>query len=221
VIHTIPDLVASNPDLGQMIGASTDAEQALIDAFLRYIYMFMAVISTGFAVTSVLRLRSEEEAGRAELVLATGVSRTSWAGATVAIAGFGVLVLSLVMGLGLAVGYALGTGEWGKLADQLAAQLSYAPGVLLVAAVAIVLPGALPRWSGVAWAGVAFIGVQVMLGETLRFPDWVDAISPFWHLPQLPVDSFDPIPAAAELALATALVLLSLWGHRRRDITAG
>lgn len=220
VIPTIPDLVASNPDLGQAIGASADAEQAVIDAFLRYIHLFMAVVSTGFAVASVLRLRSEEEAGRTELVLATPVSRTSWAGATVTVAGLGVLVLSLAMGLGLAVGYALGMGDWSELAGQLASQLSYAPGVLLVAAVAIVLPGALPRWSGLAWAGVAFVCVQVMLGETLRWPDWVEAISPFWHLSQLPVESFDLVPAAAELALATVLVLLGLRGHRRRDITA-
>ena len=75
VIPTIPDLVASNPDIAQFIGASPDAEQALIDAFLRYIFLFMAVISTGFAVTSVLRLRSEEESGRAEAVLATRVPR--------------------------------------------------------------------------------------------------------------------------------------------------
>jgi ABC-2 type transport system permease protein len=221
VIPTIPDLVASNPDIAQAIGASADAEQAIIDAFLRYIHVFMAVVSTGFAVTSVLRLRSEEEAGRAELVLATPVRRTSWVGATVAVAGLGVLALSLAMGLGLAVGYALGMGEGDQLASQLAAQLSYAPGVLLVAAVAIALPGLLPRWSGLAWAGVAFVAFQVILGETLRLPDWVDAISPFWHLPQLPVETFDPVPAAAELALATVLVLLSLWGHRRRDITVG
>lgn len=222
VIPTLPDLVASNPDLGQAIGAPADAEveQAVIDAFLRYIHLFMAVVSTGFAVTSVLRLRSEEEAGRTELVLATPVSRTSWAGATVAVAGLGVLVLSLATGLGLAVGYALGMGDWSELADQLASQLSYAPGVLLIAAVALVLPGALPRWSGLAWAGVAFVSVQVMLGDTLRWPDWIEAISPFWHLPQLPVERFDPVPAAAELALATALVLLALRGHRRRDITA-
>jgi ABC-2 type transport system permease protein len=221
VIPTIPDLVASNPDIAQVIGTSADAEQALIDAFLRYVYVFMAVVLTGFAVTSVLRLRSEEETGRDELVLATPVSRASWLGATVVVAGLGVLVLSLAMGLGLAVGYALGMDEWDQVASQLAAQLSYAPGVLLVAAVAITFPGLFPRWSGLAWAGVAFVLFQVMLGETLRLPDWVDAISPFWHLPQLPVETFNPVPAVAELALATVLVLLSLWGYRRRDVTAG
>ena len=221
VIPTIPDLVASNPDIAQVIGASADAEQALIDAFLRYIFLFMAVVSTGFAVTSVLRLRAEEESGRAEVVLATRIRRTSWVGATVLVAGIGALALSLLMGLGLAMGYALGMGEWDRLAGQLGGQLSYLPGVLLVAAVSVAITGLRPRWSLLAWAGVAFVFFQVMLGETLRLPDWVDGISPFWHLPGLPVETFDPLPAVAELVLAAALVLLGLWGYRRRDVAAG
>jgi ABC-2 type transport system permease protein len=221
VIPTIPDLVASNPDIAEVIGATADAEEALIDAFLRYVFVFMAVISTGFAVTSVLRLRSEEESGRAEAVLATRVRRTSWVGAVCLVAGLGALVLSLLMGLGLAIGYALGMGDWGRVADQLGGQLSYLPGVLLVAAAAVAVAGLAPRWSMLAWAGVAFVFFQVMLGETLRLPDWIDGISPFWHLPELPVETFDPIPAFAEIVLAAALVLLGMWGYRRRDVAAG
>jgi ABC-2 type transport system permease protein len=221
VIPTIPDLVASNPDIAQVIGASADAERALIDAFLRYIFLFMAVISTGFVVASVLRLRSEEESGRAEVVLATQVRRTSLVGATLLVAGVGALLLSLLMGLGLALGYGLGMGEWDQLADQLGGQLSYLPGVLLVAAVAVAIAGLLPGWSLLAWAAVAFALLQVMLGETLRLPDWIDGISPFWHLPGLPVETFRPLPAVTELVLAAALVLLGLWGYRRRDVASG
>lgn len=221
VIPTIPDLVASNPDIAQFIGASPDAEQALIDAFLRYIFLFMAVISTGFAVTSVLRLRSEEESGRAEAVLATRVPRSSWFAATVVVVALGSLALSVAMGLGLAVGYGLGTGEWDQVVAQVGGQLSYLPGVLVVAGGAVAIIGVRPLWSLLAWGGVAFIFFQVMLGETLRLPDWIDSISPFWHLPELPVQAFDPTAAVAELVLAAALVALGLWGFRRRDVATG
>jgi ABC-2 type transport system permease protein len=221
VIPTIPDLVASNPDIARVIGASADAEQALIEAFLRYIFLFMAVISTGFAVTSVLRLRSEEESGRAEALLATRVGRTSWVCATVLVAGLGALVLSVLMGFGLAVGYGLGMGEWDRVAAQVGGQLNYLPGVLLVTAAAVAINGLLPRWSLLAWAGVAFVFFQVILGETLRLPNWLDTLSPFWHLPELPVEAFHPVPGVAELVLAAALVVLGLWGYRRRDVAAG
>lgn len=220
VIPTIPDLVASNPDIAAAIGASADAEQALIDAFLRYIFVFMAAISTGYVVTAVLRLRTEEESGRADAVLATRVRRTTWVGGTVLVTGLGAVLLMLLMGVGVGVGYGLGMGEWGSFASQLGGQLSYLPAVLLVAAVSVAITGLLPRWSLLAWAAVAFGMFQVLLGEALRLPGWIDAISPFWHLPGVPVESFDPLPALIELVLAAAVVLLGLWGYRRRDVSA-
>lgn len=220
MIPTIPELVASNPELAQAIGASADAEQALIDAFLRYVFVLMAVISTCFVVASVLRLRSEEESGGAEAVLATRVGRSAWVGATVLVTGVGALVLSMLMGLGLAVGYGLGMGEWDRVAAHVGGQLSYLPGVLLVAAAAVAIAGLFPRWSLLAWVSVGFIFLQLMLGETLRLPDWIDGISPFWHLPRLPVETLDPLPAVVELLSAAALLLLGLWGYRRRDVTA-
>ena len=218
VIPTVPDLVKSNPDIGEFLGASADAEQALIDAFLSYILLFLAVVSTGFAVSSVLRLRSEEETGRAEAVLATGVSRTAWVAATVAVAALGCLILTVLMGLGLALGYGLGMGEWEEVGTQVAGQLAYLPGVLVVAAFAVAVVGLLPRRSLLAWILVAAVFFQTMLGETLRLPDVVDAISPFWHLPGVPGEPFDPIPGLVELLLALALVALGLWGYRRRDL---
>jgi len=221
VVPTIPDLVASNPDIALAIGASADAERALIDAFVGYIFLFMGVVSTGFAVTSVLRLRSEEESGRAEVVLATQVSRSSWVGATLVVAVVGALLLSLLMGLGFATGYGVGMGEWDRLAGQLGGQLSLLPAVLLVAAVAVAIAGLLPGWSLLAWVGVAFVFFQVMLGDTLRLPDWIDGMSPFWHLPRLPVETFEPLAAVAEIVLAAALMLLGIWGYRRRDIASG
>lgn len=219
VMPTVPDLVASNPDIAEFIGASVDAEQALIDAFLRYIFLFMAVLSTGFAVTSVLRLRSEEETGRAEMVLATTVRRSSWVGATLVVATLGTTVLSVLMGLGLALGYGVGMHDWDEPPGQVVAQLSYVPGVLLLMAIAAALTGLLPRASLLAWAPVTFVAVQALLGETLRLPDWVNGISPFWHLPGLPVEPYQVTPTLVLLTLTAALVVLTMWGYRRRDIT--
>lgn len=221
VIPTIPDLVASNPDIAEVIGADGDAEQALVDAFLNYVHLFMAVIATGFAVASVLRLRSEEESGRAEVVLTTGVGRTAWLVSNVAVTGVGVVVLCALMGLGLAVGYGLGLGEWDQVAAQVGAQLAYTPAVLVVAAVAVVLVGVAPRWARAAWAVVAFVFLQVLLGQTLRLPDWVSAVSPFWHLPGVPVESFDPVPAAVEVGVALVLVVVGVLAFSRRDVTTG
>ena len=142
VIPTVPDLIASNPEMADVVGASGQAaEDALGDAFLGYIYLFMAVIACGFVVSSVLRLRAEEEVGRTEVVLATPVSRTGWMAATTAVALIAAAKLTVLMGLGLAVGYGLGSGEWDQVLPQLGGQSAYLPGTLAVVALAVALYG--------------------------------------------------------------------------------
>jgi ABC-2 type transport system permease protein len=124
------------------------------------------------------------------------------------------------MGFGLAVGYGLGMGEWDQVLTQVAGQLAYLPGVLVVAGFAVAVAGLLPGRSVLAWTLVAAVFFQTMLGQTLRLPEAVDAISPFWHLPKVPEETFDPIPGLVELTLAVALTLLGLWGFRRRDLAS-
>jgi ABC-2 type transport system permease protein len=84
--------------------------------------------------------------------------------------------------------------------------------------VAVTVAGLLPRRSIESWGLVALVFVQNMLGQTLRLPDGANALSPFWHLAGVPAEPFQPTPAVVELAIAFALVLLGLWGYRRRDL---
>jgi ABC-2 type transport system permease protein len=221
VIPTIPDLIASNPEMADVVGASADAEDTLVDAFLAYIFVFMAVISCGFVVASVLRLRTEEETGRAEAVLATPVSRTTWIAATTALALLTAAKLTVLMGVGLALGYALGTGDWTQVLPQVGGQLAYLPGTLVIGALAVALYGLLPRATGLAWAAVALVALQVILGQLLGLPDAVEAVSPFWHLAAVPVDDFTVVPFLLLLLLAVALIAVGMWGYRRRDAATG
>lgn len=222
VIPTVPDLIESNPEMADVVGASGQAaEDALIDAFLGYIYLFMALIACGFIVASVLRLGTEEEVGRAEVVLATPVSRTSWMAATTALALVAAVKLTILMGLGLAIGYGLASGEWDQVLTQVVGQLAYLPGTLVVGGLAAALFGLLPRGTGIAWTAVALIALQVVLGQLLQLPDAVQAISPFWHLAAFPVDDFEVVPFVSLLLLTAALVAAGLWGYRRRDAVAG
>ena len=222
VIPTVPDLIESNPEMADVVGASGQAaEDVLVDAFLGYIYLFMALIACGFVVASVLRLGAEEEVGRAEVVLATPVSRTSWMAATTALALVAAAALTILMGLGLAVGYGIGSGEWDQVLTQVVGQLAYLPGTLVVGALAAALFGLLPRGTGIAWAAVALIALQVVLGQLLQLPDAVQAISPFWHLAAVPVDDFEVVPYVSLLLITAALVAAGLWGYRRRDAVAG
>jgi ABC-2 type transport system permease protein len=218
VVPTVPDLLESNPEIADYIGVGSAAEAAVIDAFLRYVLLFLAVVTTGFGVGAVLRQRAEEESNRAEQVLATRTSRTQWMGSIVAVAVAGSLVVATSTGIGLAVGYALAGGAPGTATAVVGNQLTYVPAVLVVVGFAAAVVGLVPRMAPFAWALAGVSGLQVMLGQTLRLPDWIQAMSPFWHLPGVPEAPLDVVPGAVELALAAVLAGIGLWGHRRRDL---
>ncbi|WP_051485986.1 ABC transporter permease [Nocardioides sp. J54] len=220
VVPSIPELVESNPEMADVVGAAAGGE-ALVDAFLAYIFLFMAVVSCGFAVSAVLRLRAEEEAGRAELVLGTPVRRSAWLGATAAFTFLVTAVLTVLMGAGLAVGYALGSGDWEHLTGHVGGQVAYLPGTLVVGAVAVALHGAVPRAGALAWALLAYVAVQVMLGELLGLPDWAEAVSPYSHLAEVPRESWEAWPSLALVVVAAALTAAGIAGFRRRDIASG
>jgi ABC-2 type transport system permease protein len=75
-----------------------------------------------------------------------------------------------------------------------------------------------PRAVGIAWAALAFCFVLGWLGGLLDPPRWVDALSPFWHTPAVPVDAVTLATPLVILVVALALIGLGVAGFRRRDL---
>lgn len=221
VVPSIPDLVAANPDMAGVVGAPGATGDDLVDAFLSSIHAMMATVSCGFVVSSVLRLRAEEASGRADVVLAAPVRRTTWVAAFTAVAFLGVTAITLLAGLGLGAGYATAADEWSRLAPQAVGQLARLPGTLVVGAFAVALCGLMPRLAGAAWALVALVALEQLLGKQLGLPDALAGLSPYWHLPAVPVEDLSVVSSVVLLGVAGALVLAGAWGHRRRDALNG
>ena len=73
---------------------------SLLDVFFGTELRFLAIGVAAYGIATALRLRSEESAGRAEIVLATPVSRWQWLGSHALIAVVGSLWLLVVVGVG-------------------------------------------------------------------------------------------------------------------------
>ncbi len=56
------------------------------------------------------------------------------------------------------------------------------------------------------------------LGQILQFPDWMNNLSPFGHIPRLPAAGMNWTPLFLLTLVAAALVWLGLTGFRRRDL---
>ena len=65
---------------------------------------------------------------------------------------------------------------------------------------------------------MGFAFVVGWLGGLIRLPSWAEGISPFAHLPQVPVEEVSVGPLVLLTLLAVALVAVGGVGFRRRDI---
>ncbi|MDN3268233.1 ABC transporter permease [Streptomyces sp. MA15] len=188
------------------------------ESFASMVMVVLAVVAAVYVVMAALRPRSEETAGRAEPLLATGLSRTRWAGGHLAVAMGGGTFVLLLAGLGFGVAGAASTGDGGLLPELVGAALAYAPALWVTIGVAVVLFGWFPRASAAAWAVPVYAFVVGYLGEILRFPDWMKNLSPFGHVPRLPAADLDLTPLLLLTLVAAGLVWLGLAGFRRRDL---
>lgn len=189
-----------------------------VDTFITMIMTVIAIVASIYVVITMLRPRAEERSGRAEPVLATGLSRTGWLGSHLAVALVGGPLMMLLAGLALAVTGAPTVDEAGLFGKIMAASAAYIPALWLIAGVAVALVGWFPRAGGLAWLVVVYAGVVGYFGTILQFPDWMSDLSPFGHVPRLPVEDFSWAPLLVLTAIAAALVAVGLYGFRRRDV---
>ncbi|KRF36049.1 ABC transporter permease [Nocardioides sp. Soil805] len=212
-------------DVGDLIGDSELSRDMfargagdLVDGFYATAIVLLALMSCGFAVSSALRPRGDEDVGRVEVLLATGLSRTRWLLASMAVTVAGSVVVVLAAGLGLGSGYALVTGDDAAVVDLTVATVPYVAPVLATAAVASLLFGLAPRLAGLAWLVLGYAVVVLMFGELLSIPERLQGLSPFHHLALVPAEDFRWAPFLALTALAAVLGGAGVAAFTRRDV---
>ena len=199
--------------------AALGGEQAMEDAFLAAEFSMAAVITSAYAITVLVRFRSEERALRVDPLLATALDRRRlMAGYLLLAAGAPVVLLtSLGVTAGLAYGVRLGTPgtEVARLAGAGLAQL---PAVWVLAGIAAALFGFLPRAIAFAWVALTTFLLLGEFGTLLKLDQWVLDLSPFTHLPKLPGAAVQVAPLLWLTALGAVLVAAGVAAFRRRDV---
>ena len=220
---------AAAKGIGSLLGSGAQVRDVLArlggqagitSAYLAAVMGIFGLAAAAYAVSAVLRLRSEESAARAEILLVASVSRTRWAVSHLILAAAGTAAVLAAAGLGAGLGYGLRGGDAGtQLPRLLGAALAQLPAALVVAGVAVALFGLLPR-SCVpgGWAALALAAVLVELGPAFRLARWVQDISPFSHVPKLPGGAVTAAPLAWLTLAAVVLAIAGVTGLRRRDI---
>lgn len=213
-------------DVGSLLGDSSfstdvfaQAGGELVKSFYSTTALMLALIASSFAISSALRPRGEEAEGRVEALLSTGLSRRQWAASHAAVTVVGSILVVVAGGLGTGLCYGLIAGDSSQVWRLSLAALVHVPAVLILAGFTLVLVGFAPRFASAGWIALLFCFVVMMFGVLLKFPLWLQHVSPFAHVPLLPSENFQSAPVAVEVAVAGALGLLAYAGFRRRDVS--
>lgn len=193
----------------------------LMSAFLGMVITIFAITAASFGVVSMHRIKSEESSGRGEIVLATRVSPVRWLLLHALVAFIGSVVLLVASCLSMAATAAVATGNFDLFANLTNATLTYIPVVLLTVGLTTALYGLRSGLMGITWLMLAYSGIVWTFGVLFKLPDWLLQLSPFEHIPALPIEEFRLAPLLVITAIGLALTLFGLMLIRRRDISAG
>lgn len=215
--------------IGKLVGSSAAVDRAiskiggqsgLTDAYLAGCMSLIGLVAAAYAVSVVLRMRSDEEAQRDEPLLAAPVSRLRWGGSNLLTALAGTAVVLVAGGVGVGLAFGIATSDLNtQLPRLIGAGLGQLPAAAAVAGVAAAAVGLLPHLSApVGWTVLGVCGFVGLFGPALNLSQWVLDISPFTHAPKLPGGVFSATPVLWLSVAALALAAAGLAGLRRRDI---
>lgn len=218
VVHGVGTQIGDSETIRDVL-SRLGGTSAVESAFVAIAFGFLGIVASAQAISSALRLHSEESAGRDETTLAGAVSRSRWAASYLLFAVAGPAVALLTAGAVAGLAYGLAAHDvGGKLPGVVSAAAVQLPFVWLSAGITLCLFGIYPRFAQMAWGFfIAFVALY-FLGSVAGMPQWVLDLSPFSHVPRVPGETLRPAPLLWALGADVALIALGLTTFRGRDL---
>jgi len=194
----------------------------LTELYMSTITNIMGVVTLVPLFIFMLRAKAEERDIRTELVLSTSVSRYKYLAGYAVIAFATTIVIQVVMALGL---YGMGISVLEDPAELslgflLTANLVYLPAQWVMLGVAVLLLGLLPKATGIVWGYFTLSLLLMFFGRMNIFPEWLQYLTPFGYLPQLPIDEINYLTLGLLVIIGAVLTAAGFFFYRRRDINA-
>lgn len=213
---SIEQFLADNPEIADFL--TGDARDA-VDSYLSLTLSIIALLAAACGVAGVLRARSEENSGRAEVILAAPVGRVRWLSGYLAVAMIGSALVLVAGGLGDGLAYGVTVGEPLQSVRLAASALGYVPAVWVIVTVTAAVVGWAPRNAvALSWLFYTYVVVAVMFAEAFELPEWFTAASPLRYTALVPSAEFDPRTTLVLLAVVAGVSGFACAGFRRRDL---
>jgi ABC-2 type transport system permease protein len=98
------------------------------------------------------------------------------------------------------------------------AAMVYLPAMWIMIGIAVLFIGFAPKLSGLTWLYLTYSILVVYLGGMLQFPEWMGKLTPFGHIPKLPVEDLNSMKVSILTIIAIVLLAVGFIGYNKRDI---
>lgn len=187
----------------------------------RFVTMLMTVMSIIGAIPPlmfVLKLKSEENKGRTEHLLARSVSRNSILGSYTLIGLVAAPIIQLMSVLGLWSAAIFVMEDAISFNTLIKAGIVHLPAMWIMIGLAVFLVGFIPKLAGLTWLYLGYSFFVVYMGDMLQLPEWLSNLSPFGHIPQIPVEEINILSLVILTIISIVLIAAGFIGYNKRDI---
>lgn len=209
----------SSPTVGNSLEAIAGSGTSLDQALISVMFSIAGLLAAACAIQAVIRMRQEESAGTAELILASPVSRVRWF-ADYLVVGAIAIVAVLLSGAVVASLSVVATGADASLArDSFAAAAAQLPAALVFLGVLALVFTLLPAaTTGLGWGLLGALGFIGIFGPLIGLSEGVTRISPFANTPVVFGDDIDLSGGFWMLGIAVVTLVLASVVMRRRAL---
>lgn len=219
VVSSLGDVITGNLQIRAMLavyGANVDVAFMVIALMLN----IMAILAAVQGVGAMMLLAAEEAGFRIDPLLATSTRRWRLLASHVVIA-LVAPVVAMLLGAAAISAMTLLAGSDPAAVKVLRQAMLCLSATWVLIALAVALVGTMPRLRVLAWIAVALTFTLSIFGPQLGLWDWLLALSPLQHVPNLAMGPADLRPVAWLGAISVVLVAVGFVGFARRDIGMG
>lgn len=213
----IEDLGAGSPAALETVRRMGGTDQIVTAFYVAMLSILVAVIAV-MAASTLNRLRTEESAGRAEVMLSTATDRTSYALSHLVWALLPPAAVLVASGAVLPLAGVLAGSPGATVGEVTRGAAGLLPGLLLVVGIAMLVIGWRPNLMPVVWTLLGWSLFTMWFAALFDLPQWLLKLQPWGRLAFVPRDPMAWTPFVIETLVALALLWAGLAGYRRRGI---
>ena len=216
ILGDLEGFVESSEIIKQMLPQAQG--YSMTESFISMLMTIMSILGTIPALTFVLKLKSEENKGRTDHLFSRAVSRNEVLGSYTSIGLVSAPIIQLMSLLGLWSAGIFVMEDPVSLTILLKSGMVHLTAMWIMLALAVFLIGWIPRLTGLTWLYLGYSFFVIYMGDMLQLPEWLSSLSPFGHIPQIPVEQINFLTLAILTIISIILIGAGFIGYRRRDI---